>query len=273
MKVYNFIMNNDSKTWFVGNSQLITSLINAYASPEVREQCGLDWKNKRVSKGYFTANDNVYNFLVCGLDVFGYPTVKQGQVSYSESCMKFVQCVDKDAENIIIMLRGVEYAKESIVDTPKYDFSYSKNLAQRGRQFIRKNDILTYYETIINPIIATCILYRASYPNSKCYYVAAPPPIQSESHIIKNPEIFGDLISQYGVRPFYLRLKIYEYMHTILMEKLSNINVELVGAPKSSLTSLGGMREDYAHGCLHGNNLYGQALMALLEREVIYAPI
>ena len=266
-------MNIRNKTWFVGNSQLITSLINAYGSSEVREQCGLDWKNKRVSRGHFTANHNVYKFLTCGLDVFGYPTVNQGQVRYSDSCMEFVQCVDKDAKNIIIMLRGIEYAKESIVDTPKYDFSFSKNLARQGRQFVRQNDILKYYETIINPIIATCILYRANYPDSKCYYVAAPPPIESEPHIIKNPEVFGDLISQHGVRPFYLRLKIYEYMHAILMGKLNNINVGMVGAPASALTLLGGMREDHAHGCLHGNNLYGQALMALLEREVLYASL
>lgn len=263
-----------SNVWFVGNSQLHSSLIQAFCTPEIYHQCSEDWKNGRVAKGAFKYDENSFNYLFCNMNHLGNPQYEGNSLNASENMIKFVGAVDPDATAIVVMLRGNEFAIESLVDTPvHWDFSDRDRPATKGRQLVRRRDMMAYLESRTNSLYASCLLYRVKFPKSKIFHVVAPPPIESEAHILGSPEIFGSLFEEYGVRPFHLRKKIYDMMYGILSENLHKIQVTQIFAPQETLTDSGGLKSEFASGCLHGNDMYGRALMLLLKRSHVYASV
>jgi len=268
-------MMNTKDFWFVGNSQLISSLVSAFCSVEIQNKALEDWKNLKVTEGQFLFDGKVFRFVSSNMGELGSPSFDSHllKVSNAFQTKNFAKKVDKNASVIVIMLRGNEFAIESLVNYPCYDFSYKGQLATAGMQLVRESDALEHFNRTINPILASCLIYKSLFPESSIYYVAAPSPIDSEDYIIENPEIFGDLFNTYGVRPFLLRKKIYDAMHDLLSSELSKYGIETIFTPSECLTSRGGLKSDFAHGCLHGNDHYGRALMSKLREMNLYAPV
>lgn len=263
------------KIFFLGNSQLITSIVAASCPPEVRDACAMDWRESRISQGSFrSANGRWMNFLACNMDLLGDPSIVAGVLSYSRGFENFLSLVDREVATLFVMLRGNEFGIASLVDTePGWDFSFRDRPATKGRQFVHRVDIDDYLSRLVSPMLTSCMLIKHKFPATNVVHVMAPPPIHSEEHILKNPEIFGALLLQYGVRPFDLRKKIYEAMYDGLNGRLQALGIRSASAPPDCLTVTGGLDERYAHGCLHGNEAYGRALLGQLEREFLHAPL
>jgi hypothetical protein len=268
-------MNNPKKIYFLGNSQLITSVIPAFCSPEIHQQVGADWRDHRVSKGTFTSESGTeVSFQACNMGMLGDPSRSGQTLFYSPEFMNFLEMVDADVSVIYLMLRGNEFGIESLVDAaPRWDFSYSGQGATKGRQFVHQADAAAHFDKIMNPLLATCMLVKHKFPNAVIFHIAAPPPVESETHILSDPESFGTLFEHYGVRPFALRKKIYDAMYDKLASTLREFGVQSIFAPADCLTEAGGLKEEYAHGTLHGNKLYGKSLIAALQKDFVNASV
>lgn len=267
-------MSTNRKLWLVGNSQLITSIIAAYCSADEIAKCGDDWSNARITHGRLSSEGTTFQFLTCNMGVLGDPAFEEDKITYSDNLKHFINATDTDAEAIFIMLRGNEFGIQSLADTiPRWDFSYRSQLATPGRQLIRQKDILTHFWGVTTPLLATCLLYRYAFPQARVFHVAAPPPIESEEHIVNNPEIFGTILKTYGIRPFALRRKIYAAMYEPLAETMTEHGIKTLFSPDECLTETGGLLEEYAHGCLHGNKKFGEALMKVFLKELKSAPV
>lgn len=265
-------MNDD--IWVVGNSQLHQSILAEYCSKENYLKYADDWKNQRISSGSFIENDRKFNFLFCNMTLLGDLSFTGNVVHHTSQMGDFVNLINKDAKIILIMLRGNEFAFESLVETTTpWDFNYGGIPAIEGRQLVKKNDALSHFKKATNALIATCILYKISFPNAAVYHIVAPPPIESDKHIIENPEGFSLLFEKFGLRPFSVRKKIYSAMYENLSAELHRYGVETLEAPADALTESGGLRSDFASGCLHGNKNYGRSIISLLEKRNIYASL
>ena len=265
-------MNN--KIWMVGNSQLHLSVLSEYCSADDFQRFAEDWKSQRISEGQFDLEQRSFHFLFCNMTLLGHIAFDGQSIAHTRTMADFVKRIDSDASTIIVMLRGNEFAFESLVETPvPWDFTYGENVATKGRQVLKTKDVLAHLDRVNNAMLATCMLYRLNFPDAKVLYVAAPPPIESEFQIRTHSEGFGPLFERFGIRPFPIRKKIYSAMYDLLTQKLNRFGVRTLPAPAEALTESGGLRADYASGCLHGNNMYGRALMHLMEREGVYAPV
>ena len=265
-------MNN--KIWMVGNSQLHLSVIAEFCSEDDFSRLYQDWKSLRISEGKFLKDEHQINYLFCNMGLLGQISFDGENVSHTQNMSIFLNRIDRDASHIVIMLRGNEFAFESLVETPvPWDFSYNNSPAIKGRQLLKIKDVSTYLAKATNATLATCLLYKINFPKAKIWYVTPPPPIESKNHILSNPEGFKDLFEKFGVRPFSVRKKIYQVMYDSLSSSLDNFGIKTLRAPLESFTDTGGLREDFASGCLHGNHLYGRAIFELMEKEDFYAPL
>lgn len=260
--------------WIVGNSQLHQSLLAEYCTQENYLKYADDWKNQQISSGNFIANDQKFNFLFCNMTLLGDLSFDGNNVHHTSQMANFAKLIDKDATIILVMLRGNEFAFESLVETKvPWDFSYGETAALKGRQLVKRNDALIHLEKATNALLATCILYKISFPQAAVYHIVAPPPIESDKHILDNPEGFSLLFEKFGLRPFSVRKKIYDAMYENLSTRLLRYGVETLEAPAEALNESGGLRSDFASGCLHGNKNYGRAIISLLEKRNLYASL
>jgi hypothetical protein len=268
-------MNAERKIYFLGNSQLIASVVAGFCPPAVRDRCGADWLEMRVSQGTFTApNGTDIAFLACNMNSLGDPSYSDGSLTYSPALGNFLDLVGSGASTIFVMLRGNEFGIVSLVESkPGWDFSYGGREAVKGRQFVQLSDVTAYLDGVTNPLLASCVLIKHRFPGAAVVHVAAPPPVESESHILANPEIFGPLFEAHGVRPFAMRKKLYDAMYDGLAAKLQHFGIRSFMAPSECLTQAGGLKEEFAHGCLHGNDAYGRSLIGALQREFFDAPV
>lgn len=256
------IDDTQSDIWFVGNSQLITSVLAAYCSPERHAQTGRDWHELRVSRGCFEIESGqVCQFLACNMAVLGDPAVVNTNVTCSSAMLEFARMVAPNARTIVVMLRGNEFGMHSLVDSPRWDFSFQESRAAPGRPYVRQGDALAYFGGVMNSIQAGCMLFRQLFPQARIVHVAAPAPVESEPHIRANPESFAALFERHGIRPFAQRQRIYEACYVPLAQTLSDYRIDMLRTPRQSLTERGGLHAAHAHGCLHGNAQYGRALM------------
>ena len=269
------MQNGPGAAWLVGNSQLITSLLAAYCSPEDQRRASEDWSGRRVTRGALHVEPgHRFEFLACNMQLLGEPAFSNNAVSASSALLEFAGLIEPAPRVIVLMLRGNEFAMESLVDDrPHWDFSYPGMPATPGRQLLRARDVAAHFARVMEPTLAMCLLYRHTYPQAQIYHVAAPPPIESQQHILEQPEVFGELLAEQGLRPFELRLKIYQALYQPLAERLAGFGVQTLFAPAQSLTPAGGLRSEFASGCLHGNHAYGRALMADLLARGIHASV
>jgi hypothetical protein len=260
---------------FVGNSQLITSIIAAFCPKDTWEKSLNDWEAKCITQGELLVDsEESFSFISCNMGILGPISFSNGIVNCSNEKISFINLIDKKTKAIVVMLRGNEFALHSLVDSyPRWDFTYQSALAIKGRQLISQQDALEHFESVMNPMLATCLLYKQMFTNTKIFYVVPPPPIEDINHILENPEGFRELFSEFGIMPFEIRKKIYDAMYMPLAVRLNESNIETVFTPGECLTESGGLKANYASGCLHGNSLYGKAIMTELQKRGINASL
>lgn len=268
--------------WFLGNSQLIISILRAFCSREILEQCGADWEARRITKGELRLDSGkAASFLSCNMETLGNPEYVSGQVRCDPGLVQFMDMIDRHTEVIISLLRGNEFVLNSLVDAPpRWDISYGQRRADPTRIFVQRADVVAHADGILTPLFATLHLIRSRFPQAVVYQVAPPPPLEQGSPHL-DPEKLradnmgeaADLAGEYGVRPFHVRKKIYDVMHERLAARLSHVGVQFLFAPAECLTQEGALRSAFAFDCLHGNELYGRAIVREFEEKHLHAPL
>ncbi len=266
------IIKPGSNVWMLGCSQLVNSIIWAGLTDEEFWRFYDDWMEGNMAFGKLSIDETKdlhAHYATCDISTIGRITFEDSRLHCGPTMQGYLDKIDKNPTAIIFMLHGNEFGVETLVETvPPWDFSFGdERPAIKGRQFVPSNDAVEYLKMVSRPLLTTCLLIRQTYPNTPIYYVPAPPPIESEEHILKNPEGFGELFRAYGLRPFEHRMKVFDVMFKFIAAQMTAMRVETIHHPQEALTPAGGLKTEYAAGCLHGNARYGKALIAQLTGE------
>ena len=211
----------------------------------------------------------------------GDPELVSGQVRCEPGLVQFLDMIDRDAKVIVSLLRGNEFIYHSLVDEPpRWDFSYGPRPADPARIFVQRADVVAHADEILSPLFVTLRLIRSRFPHAAVYQIAPPPPLEHGSPHLDAEKLradnmgeAADLALEYGLRPFHVRKKIYDVMYDRLAARLSDVGVEVLLAPADCLTPEGALRSGFASDCMHGNELYGRAIVRELEEKHMHAPL
>jgi hypothetical protein len=117
---------------------------------------------------------------------------------------------------------------------------------------------LAQVRTIVSRLLAKSTLSTRALakqlPLAKKYYIAPPPPIPSDDHIRKYPEIFD--FETHGIEDKNVRLKIYLIQTQFMSEICKNNGLEFLGAVPSNTDNAGFLAEEYWEGCTHASATY-----------------
>lgn len=195
------------------------------------------------------------------------PILREGTLYIQPELTEVFKNIPEDSEIIFSLLRGQEYAISALVDNPSHaDFIGGDGSFEEGRQWMSRDDAKIWVGGIAESILTTNLALKLQFPNAKIIHFQAPPPIEDEEYIYKNPEGFGELFKKYGVKPFSMRLNIYNLMYQELEKKLEKYGIVNIPAPSIALTPSGGMKADFASGCLHGNEQYAKGLVLQIQQ-------
>jgi hypothetical protein len=221
------------------------------------------------------------SFLSCNMATLGDPEYVSGRFRCDPGLVQFLDMVDRDTDVIISLLRGNEFVFHSLVDAPpRWDFSYGQRRADPTRIFVQRADVVAHADEVLSPLFATLYMIRSRFPQAAVYQVAPPPPLEQGSPHLDPEKLradnmgeVADLAGEYGVRPIHVRKKIYDVMYERLAARLSQVGVQVLFAPVECLTQEGALRSAFAFDCLHGNELYGRAIVRELEEKYLHAPL
>ena len=186
-----------------------------------------------------------------------------------EQLTRVLSFVNPDTQVIFSLMRGHEYAIASLVDDPSHgDFNDEVSTCQPGRPWMSLEDATQWVRDFSAPLFATLLALRMYFPRARIVQLVPPPPIESEEHILANPESFGPLFAQFGIKPFAARMRMYRLMLADMDARLKVHGIDSVMPPAGALTPAGGLLPDFARGCLHGNERYGE-LLAQQIREAL----
>lgn len=131
------------------------------------------------------------------------------------------------------------------------------------RQVVPLDVLRRELATRANPTVLYCEILRSVFPEADVVHVMPPPPISDEEHIRARPELFVQLIEQYGVAPAALRRKVYELYADVLCDALTPSGVRLLPAPEDALDH-GFLRRDLWMESTHANHGYGRLVLEQL---------
>lgn len=189
------------------------------------------------------------------------PELHDGVLYLPEQLSRVLASVSPESRCVFSLMRGHEYAIASLVDDPAHaDFSDDSGASLAGRRWMSRDDALAWVRGIAAPLFTTVLALRQHFPRAHIVQVPPPPPIESETHILSNPESFGELFRAHGVKPFAMRLRLYRLMMSDLAARLQAYGIASLAPPADALTAGGGLRADFARGCLHGNHEYARLL-------------
>ncbi|WP_457442168.1 hypothetical protein [Roseateles sp. P5_E4] len=207
----------------------------------------------------------LYNTPVAGPP----PMLKEGVLYIPDVLTGVLGHIPQEAEVIFSLLRGQEFAIAALVDDPSHgDFLGDDGRMEPGRRWMSRTDALAWVRQIAEPLWTTHLALRQQFPRARIVHVPAPPPVESHEHIAANPEAFGQLFAVHGIKPFTMRQRIYRLMYGDLNQRLAQMGILSLAPPVGALTGNGGLKAEFARGCLHGNELYAE-LLAQQIREVL----
>jgi len=199
------------------------------------------------------------------------PLLKDSVLYIPPQLTEILSAIPADAEVIFSLMRGQEFAVSQLVDDPTHaDFIDDEGGFEPGRRWMSRLDAQAWAAEVAQPLLTTHLALRQQFPRTRLVHIPAPPPIQDEAHIRANAEGFGPLFAQHGVKPFAMRLRFYRLMCAGLNRRLAAHGILSLGPPPGALTPAGGLKADFARGCLHGNQAYAELLAAQIT-EVLHA--
>ena len=211
----------------------------------------------------------LYNTPVAGPP----PLLKDGVLYIPDVLSGVLGHIPAEADVIFSLLRGQEFAIAALVDDPSHaDFLGDDDQMEAGRRWMSRADALDWVRQIAEPLWTTHLALRQQFPLARIVHVPAPPPVESHEHILANPEAFGALFAVYGIKPFAMRQRIYRLMYADLNQRLAQVGVLSLAPPAGALTPNGGLKAEFARGCLHGNELYAEQLAQQIREVLAHVP-
>lgn len=202
------------------------------------------------------------------------PQVKDGVLYMPPQLSTILASIDPGVDVIFSLMRGQEFAMASLVDDPTHaDFNGDDSLCEPGRQWVSRADATDWVRQISAPLLGTHVALKHHFPRARIVHVPAPPPVESESHIRDNAESFGPLFARHGIKPFAMRRRLYQLMYGDLNQSLAGYGIASLPLPAAALTPAGGLKAEYARGCLHGNEQYAREMALDMKRSLADAPV
>ena len=162
----------------------------------------------------------------------------------------------RGAVPIVSMINGNEPEATLLDQWPPYDF-----LEETVADLAPEAPIIdeAFIDERIDPWVAAVYLpllvLRQLVPNPLAHVL--PPPPRENPGSSPHRELMGELISRYGFAPDRLRLKWYRRYCRQLAARLATIDCKVLAPPPEACGPDGLLREEYAEGLTHGNNMYG----------------
>jgi hypothetical protein len=147
-----------------------------------------------------------------------------------------------------------------------FDSSISDKLIS-GRQIISRSVIYKQLE-VVKPMIEAEMQALKSYiPDANIFFVAPPPPIPSENHIRKFPEIYNFNINILEEK--WLRLKIYKLYLELLTIICGEFDIKFLPPPSECIDECGFLKEIFWAGCTHASPDYYDFVIQSASRELV----
>lgn len=202
-----------------------------------------------------------------GMDVFllssWSASLKDGVLAATDRYWALLDTIPRDGEprRLVSFIGGNEHSVLSIVEHPQpYDF-YTPECAELamipGRQPIALHTIEKLLETRMNSTVALLTALRLKQPDLRILHVMPPPPIASEAQMLSQPEIFRELFAARGIAPLSVRVKTYRVYCRLLAQTLGSLGIDHIAHPEDVTDAVGGLRDEFALACTHGNEAYG----------------
>lgn len=140
--------------------------------------------------------------------------------------------------------------------THPFDFFHEKLPTQFvwGRQVVRYEDLFIFFKNLLMGADIKIKLLKNILPSMPFYFVAPPPPIPSEDHIKRFPEVF-DFVSN-KLNNSFVRLKIYLVYLDVLSDFCLNNDIKIVLPPPDCIDSFGFLLEKFWNHATHAQPSY-----------------
>lgn len=190
-------------------------------------------------------------------------SLKDGVIAATDRYWELLDTIPKEGESnrVISFMGGNEHSVLSIVEHAQpYDFytqEYTEQPMLAGRQPIALRIVEQLLEVRMNNTVALLTALRYTHPGLRVLHVMPPPPISSEAQMLKQPEIFRELFATHGIAPISVRVKTYRVYCRLLAQTLGRLGIDCLPHPAGVTDSSGGLREEFALACTHGNEAYG----------------
>jgi hypothetical protein len=203
-------------------------------------------------------------------------TLQDGVLAAPESYWKLLGSMGADTERqtLVSFVGGNEHSVLSMVEhSSPFDFytdEYTLQPMIAQRQPIPLGVMEQLVEKRLRNTVALLTAARVKHPKTRIVHVMPPPPISSEDLIRRQPEIFRHVFETSGITPISIRVKIYRVFCRVLMTKLASIGISCIRHPEGVVDQYGGLLNDFAQGCTHGNESYGRRVaqqLALILKD------
>lgn len=176
--------------------------------------------------------------------------------------MEKVRAFNREDAKVVLSLGGNEHNIRFLQAAPKpFDFYHpSYPPTDPTRQILPTREMRAVLASLLERTLVVTRLIAAELPKARRFYLPPPPPIPSEDHIRKSPEIFD--FSACGVEDAGVRLKIYN----LYIEKVSAFcqanGLEFIAPVAENRDRDGFLREPFWEGNTHANADYYRAVVA-----------
>jgi hypothetical protein len=193
-----------------------------------------------------------------GIGALVNPSASSTAASSIEADPQYVQIVSswRGAVPIVSMINGNEHAATMLNEGPAYDFLEEEVAGIEPAAAVIDE---AFIDERIDPWVAAVyfplMVLRQLVANPLAHVL--PPPPRENPRNSPYQELMGELIARHGFAPARLRLKWYRRYCRLLTARLAAIGCKVLPAPSQACSARGLLREDYAEGLTHGNNMYG----------------
>ena len=219
------------------------------------------------------ADDHVADLILLNGKLYFFSLWQQEGIEFLEIASHFsetLKAYNNKETTCFLLNHGNEHnARFMCRHTQPFDFfdSSMSNKLISGRQIIPRSTIYKQLLVVKPMIEAEIRALKSNIPNANIFFIAPPPPIPSEAHISKFPEIFD--FNKHVLEDKWLRLKVYN----LYLELLTLISIEcaihFLPPPSECIDEHGFLKEIFWNGCTHASPDYYKFVMQNAFKEPV----
>lgn len=179
--------------------------------------------------------------------------------------MDKVRAYDRLDATVVFAIGGNEHNIRFLCSDPRpFDFHHAAVPGiDPSRQVLPAREVRLMLTGLLARTMSVTRLLAAELPRARRFYLPPPPPIPSEDHIRKTPEIFD--FARTGVEDARVRLKLYRLYLEILEPFCAEQGLVFLAPPPEKLDAAGFLAEPYWNGSTHATAAYYDGLVSELR--------